>query len=80
MVAHRLPLFLNKLNMMRDVGGHFLNQGFQRQRPGLGMDAPALEVFGLERAKNPGDMLADRLDEHEFLFGNPDVVGQPCGK
>src|SRR5208283_3890139 len=25
LLGHRLPLFLNKLNMMRDVAGHFLN-------------------------------------------------------
>ena len=66
--------------MMFDVAGHFPKQHFQRKRPGFGMDAPALEVFGLERAKNPGEVLADRLDEQEFLFGNPVVVGQPCGK
>ena len=29
-LGHRFPFFLNELNMMRDVGGHFLNQSFQR--------------------------------------------------
>jgi len=60
---------------VKDVARASLNEGFQRQRSGLGMDAPALKVFELERAKNPSHLLADALNKQQFLLGIPLMVG-----
>jgi hypothetical protein len=49
--------------MMWDMVNSSLNQFFQRYRPDLRMDAPALEILGLQGAKNPCHLLADQFDQ-----------------
>ena len=62
---------------MRDVPGASLNKCFQRQRPGLRVNASSLKVFRFQRPKNPRHLIADCFDQQEFLFSIPFTVGQP---